>query len=134
MAENLQTILQTRAQSHGDFRHVATTSQNLKRAMNCLPAWNDLEFWQQEALEQMCMKMARIMSGNSLEIDHWHDIAGYASLVVREIERHQLEYELEAGVKQVAETAARQHPSMHAMIRELPDEVGIHNGHSSQDR
>jgi hypothetical protein len=81
-----------------------------------------LEPWQQEAMEQISMKLARIMSGNSFDIDHWHDIAGYASLVVREIERREVEYQLEAGVRQVAEEAARQPPNMQELIREMPDE------------
>ena len=122
MAENIQTTLQTRQQSHGDFRHVATISQNLKRVLNSTPIWNELEPWQQEAMEAICMKLARIMSGNSFDIDHWHDIAGYASLVVREIERRDVEYQLETGVRQVAEQAARQQATMQEMIREMPDE------------
>lgn len=117
--ENIQTTLQTRQQSHGDFRHVATMSQNAKRVLKSSAAWNDLEPWQQEALESICLKLARIMSGNSFDADHWHDIAGYASLVVREIERRDIEYQLEAGVAQVARQQAQ---SMQEMIREMPDE------------
>jgi hypothetical protein len=73
-------------------------------------------------MEQIAMKLARIMSGNSFDIDHWHDIAGYASLVVREIERREVEFALEAGVRQAAQEAARQQQSMQDMIREMPDE------------
>lgn len=73
-------------------------------------------------MEAICMKLARIMSGNSFDPDHWHDIAGYSSLVVREIERREVEYQLEAGVRQVAEQAARQQATMQEMIREMPDE------------
>ena len=73
-------------------------------------------------MEQICMKLARIMSGNSFDIDHWHDIAGYASLVVREIERREVEYQLEQGIRKAAEEAARQQATMQEMIREMPDE------------
>ena len=34
-------------------------------------------------------KVARIMAGNPKEADHWRDIAGYATLAVKELEREQ---------------------------------------------
>lgn len=117
--DNIQTTLQTRAQSHGDFRFVSQMSQNIKRVLKSSSSWNDLEPWQQEAMECISMKLARIMSGNSFDKDHWHDMAGYASLVVREIERRDVEYQLEAGIAQVARQQAQ---SMQEMIREMPDE------------
>lgn len=122
MAENIQTTLQTRQQSHGDFRYVSAMSQNLKRTLKSSRSFEDLEQWQQEALEAICLKLARIMSGNSFDPDHWHDISGYASLVVREIERREVEYQLEQGVRKAAEEAARQPTNMEALIREMPDE------------
>ena len=121
MADNIQNTLQTRAMSHGDFRHVAATSQNLKRVLNSTSIWRELEPWQQEAMEQISMKLARIMSGNSFDIDHWHDIAGYASLVVREIERRDVEMQLETGLRR-SDDASKQLPKIQEMIREMPDE------------
>lgn len=121
MADSIQTTLQTRAMSHGDFRHVATTSQNLKRVLNSSSIWREMEPWQQEAMEQISMKLARIMSGNSFDIDHWHDIAGYASLVVREIERRDVEMQLETGLRR-SDDASKQLPKIQEMIREMPDE------------
>ncbi len=119
--DNIQTTLQTRAQSHGDFRYVSQMSQNIKRVLKSSASWNDLEPWQQEGLEAVAMKLARIMSGNSFDKDHWHDVAGYASLVVREIERREVEFQLEAGL---AKTAQPQMPPapMSELIREMPDE------------
>jgi hypothetical protein len=80
-----------------------------------------LEPWQQEALEAISMKMARILSGNSFDPDHWHDVAGYASLVVREIERREVEYRLETGLAQASKP---QMPTvaMQELIKEMPDE------------
>lgn len=122
MADNIQTTLQTRQRSHGDFRYVSAMSQNLKRTLKSSRSFEDLEQWQQEALEAICLKLARIMSGDSFDRDHWHDVAGYASLVVRELERREIEYQLEQGVRKVAEEAARQPPNMEELIREMPDE------------
>jgi hypothetical protein len=36
---------------------------------------------QWEALEMIVHKMGRIVNGNPDEVDHWVDIAGYATLV-----------------------------------------------------
>jgi hypothetical protein len=49
--------------------------------------WNELDDIQREALQMIASKIARILSGNHAEIDHWKDIAGYANLAVREIAR-----------------------------------------------
>jgi hypothetical protein len=69
------------------------------------------------------MKLARIMSGNSFDKDHWHDMAGYASLVVREIERRDVEYQIEISMAQAAQQVqqAQQAQSMQEMIKEIPD-------------
>lgn len=40
-----------------------------------------LSFEQCEALDMIQHKIGRILSGNPNEPDHWHDIAGYATLV-----------------------------------------------------
>jgi hypothetical protein len=41
---------------------------------------------QQEAFDFIASKLARILSGQAKFADHWRDIAGYAMLVVRELE------------------------------------------------
>jgi len=40
-----------------------------------------------EALEMICVKMARILAGDPDHADHWDDIAGYARLVARDCQR-----------------------------------------------
>lgn len=89
--DNIQTVLADRARTHGDFEHVAKMSQNLKHTMKSTRAFEDLDYYMAESLEQMAMKIARILSGNCFETDHWQDIAGYASLVVRQIERVEMD-------------------------------------------
>ena len=39
------------------------------------------------ALDMIFHKLARIGCGNNREIDHWRDIAGYATLVENELEK-----------------------------------------------
>jgi hypothetical protein len=43
--------------------------------------------YMQESLEMIEQKIARILSGNAYETDHWLDIIGYAALVVRELDQ-----------------------------------------------
>ena len=52
--------------------------------MNCIDV-DSMSAVQQEALHMICSKLARIANGDPNHVDSWHDIAGYASLVVKDI-------------------------------------------------
>lgn len=45
-----------------------------------------MPFYMREAIHMMQHKIARIISGDPFEPDHWLDIEGYARLVSRELE------------------------------------------------
>lgn len=82
------SILDEREKTHGDFLDVSSISQQLKRYIK---NWNrDLPDYQQEALEMICVKIARILSGDCTEPDHFRDISGYAELVVRTLEKSEM--------------------------------------------
>ena len=49
------------------------------------PEWKKLTTYQRESLIVIAQKIARILNGNPNEPDHWHDIAGYATLVEKEL-------------------------------------------------
>ena len=95
MAE-IKDILEERGKTHGDFRDVAELSQALKNAIrrhtakmsDRAPFSNSKSKTssQCEALDNIAQKMARIVCGNPNEPDHWRDIAGYALLIVNELE------------------------------------------------
>lgn len=82
---DIETTLNQRQQTHGYFPDVATTSQNIKYSMILEPEWKNLTNYQREALTVIAQKIARILNGNPHEPDHWHDIAGYATLVEKEL-------------------------------------------------
>lgn len=82
----IESLLEERAKTHGSFRHQATWAQNMKRAMRCPDGWDNLAPQQREALDMIAHKISRALHGNPTEIDHWRDIAGYAQLIVRELE------------------------------------------------
>ena len=74
-------ILEERENTHGSFEYNAGYSQTIKEIVRDSDNWSDLQLVQKEALEVIVAKMARILSGNPDFLDHWDDIAGYATLV-----------------------------------------------------
>ena len=83
----MNDILAEREKTHGSFMTTAAKAQQLKDSIHGGKNWEDLDDIQREALDMITTKIARILSGNHDEIDHWRDLANYAELVVRELER-----------------------------------------------
>lgn len=77
---DIRATLEQRAKSHGEYSERATTTQMLKHIMRAAPKWGDLKYHEQETLEMVAHKIGRILCGDPHEHDHWHDIAGYATL------------------------------------------------------
>ena len=77
--------LKQRQKTHGDFATHAVISQDLK-AVLWKHDFQGLAPDQCEALEMIAHKIARILNGNPDHHDHWHDIAGYATLVAERLE------------------------------------------------
>ena len=79
----VETLVNTREKTHGKFENVASTSCFFKSiAMGCIDDNNiELTSIQQEGLDMIFSKIARILNGHPDFKDHWDDIAGYATLV-----------------------------------------------------
>jgi hypothetical protein len=80
-AETLDEMLAARNSRHGDFTDDARTAQSLKYVIHAGVNWDQLTQVQQEALDHIATKIARILSGDPRHRDHWSDIQGYARLV-----------------------------------------------------
>lgn len=78
---NIEQTLAERQKTHGAFKTHAVISQKLKTVMHETEMWQHLSDEECEALEMIAHKIARILNGNPKIHDHWHDIAGYATLV-----------------------------------------------------
>ena len=80
---DVNATLDTRAKDYGLFKDGAALMQSLKRKLAEHAAKHDKTFAddQWEALEMIVHKMGRIVNGNPDVVDHWVDIAGYATLV-----------------------------------------------------
>jgi hypothetical protein len=77
---DVNSTLAERGKTHGDFRVQAATTQAIKNAYEQSPNWPHMSDVQREALDMIAGKIGRILCGNPDEPDHYHDIAGYATL------------------------------------------------------
>lgn len=73
-------ILKEREVTHGNFMAKAQFIDKVQNIIN-KNAWNELDADQKEAIHMILVKLSRILYGNANHVDHWDDIAGYATLV-----------------------------------------------------
>lgn len=85
---NPQELISERiGDGRGDFANVAEKAQELKRFAQTREHTSEMALIEQEALDNICSKIARIICRKSqFDIDSWRDIAGYATLIVNHIE------------------------------------------------
>ena len=81
----VDATLAERGTRYGTFTGHAKITQNIKRAMQDSPNWEKLDDDQREALEMTAHKIGRILNGDPTYDDSWKDIAGYATLIVNEL-------------------------------------------------
>ena len=79
----MTSILDEREKTHGEYYRNAMMAQELKDVLRRGKNWKTLDDTQRETLEMIASKIGRILSGNPHEVDHWKDIAGYATLIER---------------------------------------------------
>jgi hypothetical protein len=88
MTTQVDKILDERGQRYGTFEGHAGIAQSLKMIIrtNLVVRNKVLKADQQEALDMICHKIARIVNGDPNYADSWIDIAGYAKLISDNIE------------------------------------------------
>lgn len=82
--KDVGALISTRQSTHGDFRTNARMSQKLKAVVRSYEGWEHLDDVEKESIDMICLKLSRIISGKSLEKQHWEDVEGYARLAVKE--------------------------------------------------
>lgn len=91
----IDATLAERGSKYGPFDTHAAITQAIKAAMygavlsdgrHIETNWEQLSFSQAEALQMIAHKIGRILNGDPNYADSWVDIAGYAQLVVNELE------------------------------------------------
>lgn len=80
MANEIEAVLESRA-DYGSFSAKATWLQGLKASMRRTDSWDKLASAEQESLDAIAVKMARVLYGKPVR-DNWVDIAGYATLAL----------------------------------------------------
>lgn len=78
------TIAERQA-THGSFVEQAGIMQAVKDALKTGSSYASMKPEQREALDMIAHKLGRIVTGDPSHVDHWHDIAGYARLVERQL-------------------------------------------------
>jgi hypothetical protein len=85
----VEKILEEREKTHGAFADHAVYTQHIKTLIRSLTKDGKkcLTSVQTEALDMIAHKIGRILAGDPNHKDHWDDIAGYATLVSKELAR-----------------------------------------------
>jgi hypothetical protein len=83
-ADASQALLADRGSTHGSFENNARVSQYIKRAFRNESGWHGLTDVEREAMDMIALKFSRLLSGKSLEKQHWEDVVGYAQLALNQ--------------------------------------------------
>lgn len=80
-----EALITERGGRYGKFKDGADIMQSLKDTMRDVDGWSNLTASQKEALDMIQHKICRILNGDPTYDDSWKDIAGYATLIVNEL-------------------------------------------------
>lgn len=84
-ADITEQLITERGSRYGKFKDGAEIMQELKDVMREVDGWHNLTPSQREALDMIQHKIGRILNGDPTYDDSWKDIAGYATLIVNEL-------------------------------------------------
>ena len=84
-ADTTEALITERGSRYGKFKDGAEIMQELKDVMREVDGWCNLTPSQREALDMIQHKIGRILNGDPTYDDSWKDIAGYATLIVNEL-------------------------------------------------
>lgn len=84
-ADTTERLITERGSRYGKFKDGAEIMQELKDVMREVDGWRNLMPSQREALDMIQHKIGRILNGDPTYDDSWKDIAGYATLIVNEL-------------------------------------------------
>ena len=82
---SLDDVLAQRGRTHGNWSDNARLAQAMKELWRNEKGWQRLSACQREALDMIGYKISRVLNGDCNCVEHWIDVAGYAQLVVREL-------------------------------------------------
>ena len=86
----IDNVLKQREQQYGDFKNVSNIFKGIMNQVNLNkgPLFGLSESSEQwAAVHMIAMKLSRVVSGNPNNRDNWVDIAGYANLVLKSLDK-----------------------------------------------
>ena len=86
-----QETLNDRERKYGDFTVVAAAIQAFKMVARSSPGWPKMTAVQRETMDMMFMNQCRILYGDPMHADSWHNACGYAMLATEEFVRQDRE-------------------------------------------
>jgi len=84
---DIEKFLLERGNTHGDWKEQAKIASNIKLAMMCGRNYKNMPSYVTEGLDTIAVKIARAVSGDWTEKDHYKDIAGYATLIEKALSK-----------------------------------------------
>jgi hypothetical protein len=85
--KDVDNTLDTREQEYGSYETLSELLEMIVDAYKCSNNYWRLAPYQRVSLYMDAMKTARILNGDYNKIDSWHDKAGYAELVVKQLKK-----------------------------------------------
>ena len=85
MQHNVSETLDDREKDYGSYVRLSALLEAIIEAYRRSDNYWKLEPYQRVSLYMDAMKTARILNGDFNKIDSWHDKAGYAQLVVKQL-------------------------------------------------
>ena len=93
---NIHDTLEDRGTKYGDWKNHAQISQDIQNdiikgwfSRGDGKDWDEIPAYMLESLTMIANKIGRIINGDHYYDDSWRDIAGYATLVVKELEKQE---------------------------------------------
>lgn len=84
----IDETLRERGKTHGDYHEQAEFAGALRDLFQTAGKWKALTRVEKDAALMIAVKLSRILTGNPHYADSWVDVAGYATLVVKDIEAY----------------------------------------------
>lgn len=85
MANEINSVLTERAETHGSFYMNAGMTQSMERILQQGKTYNHWNNEQKEAAHMILQKLSRAANGDTKHRDTWLDIVGYATLALESL-------------------------------------------------
>ena len=82
---NIESTLKERGNNYGKFNEHARITIGMKGIVRDAPSFDKMAPYQAEAIDMILHKIGRIVNGDPDYVDSWTDIAGFATLVEKEL-------------------------------------------------